>query len=76
MFVQTLLHNHDPVSPLPGFKDAFLAGERGTTLVYPLCSTLLQELFLHVCFLCSRRRSLKKTSNLMLACKLLLKMLA
>ena len=28
-----------------------LWGEGGTTLVYPLCLTLLQELFLHVFFL-------------------------
>ena len=56
IFVQTLLHNHEPASPLP-LRDALLGSEGGTTLVYPLCSTLLQELFLHVCFLCSRRWS-------------------
>ena len=49
MFVQTLLHNHEPASPLP-LRDALLGSEGGTTLVYPLSSTLLQELFLHVFF--------------------------
>ena len=32
-------------------RDALLGSEGGITLVYPLCSTLLQELFLHAFFL-------------------------
>ena len=64
MFVQTLLHNHEPALPLP-LRDALLGSEGGTTLVYPLCSTLLQELFLHVFFLCSRLLSPVTSSTIL-----------
>ena len=65
MFVQTLLNNHEPASPLLGLRDALLGSEGGITLVYPLCSTLLQELFLHVFFLCSRLLSPVTSSTIL-----------
>ena len=51
LFVQTLLHNHEPPSPCRDLTDALLGSKDATTLVYLLCSILLQELFLHVFFL-------------------------
>ena len=50
MFVKTLLHNHELPSHCWASRDALLGGEGGSTLVYPLCSTLLRELFLSFSF--------------------------
>ena len=46
MFVPTLLHNDEPPSPCRTSRDALLCGEGATTLVYSLCLTLIQKLFL------------------------------
>ena len=54
-----------PPSPCRASRDALLDGEGGTTLVYSLCSTLLQTLFLHVFFLWSRSFSSDISSTIL-----------